>query len=61
MASEHTDGSKTELEPASEAGAEESAADLATFTVKQPLKILNDDLGSDPYNHTGRFSTPTED
>ena len=62
MASQHTiDGSKTEREQTPDAAAEDSAADLATLTVKQPLKVLNDDLGSDPYNHTGRFSAPTED
>lgn len=62
MASQHTiDGSKPELEQSSDAASEESAADLATLTAKQPLKILNDDVGSDPYNHTGRFSAPTDE
>ena len=62
MASQHTiDRSKPELEQSPDAASEESAADLATLTAKQPLKILNDDVGSDPYNHTGRFSAPTDE
>lgn len=61
MASEHTiDASNTEPGQAPEAAAEDSA-DLATLTANQPLKILNEEIGSDPYNHTGRFSAPTED
>lgn len=60
MANEHTiDASNTG--PAPEATVEESAADRATLTANQPLKILNDEIGSDPYNHTGRFSAPIED
>jgi len=62
MASEQTiDTSKTEPEQAAEEAAADSATDLATLTVHQPLKILNEEVGSDPYNHTGRFSAPIED
>jgi len=35
-------------------------ADLAEIPVEGPLQIISDDLGSDPYNHTGRFSVPRD-
>ena len=60
MASEQTiDRSKPEPGRSPDQAAEEAAEDLTTLTANRPLKILNEELGSDPYNHTGRFSTPT--
>ncbi len=60
MASEQTiDGSKAELAGVPETEAEETAEDLATLTANRPLQLLNEELGSDPYNRTGRFSKPT--
>lgn len=62
MASERTvDTPETEPGQAPEAAAEDSAADMATLTVNQPLKIINEAVGSDPYNHTGRFSVPDKE
>ena len=29
---------------------------LAEIDVKQPLEVLDEELGSDPYNCTGRYS-----
>lgn len=40
------------------AAAKDSAADLAALTAKEPLSVLSEETGSDPYNHTGRFSVP---
>lgn len=36
-----------------------SASALAAFTAERPLTVLSEELGSDPYNHTGRFSKPS--
>lgn len=55
------DTSRPEPREARETTAEDSAADMATLSANQPLRILNDEVGSDPYNHTGRFSTPEDD
>ena len=60
MASEQTtDRLKPKAGRKPETAAEEAAEDLATLTANRPLRILNEELGSDPYNHTGRFSAPT--
>ena len=38
-----------------------SFAELAAFTAERPLTVMSEELGSDPYNHTGRFSKPSEE
>ena len=62
MASQQTiDRPKSKPGRKPDSAAEEPAEDLATLTANRPLKILNEEVGSDPYNHTGRFSAPTGD
>lgn len=46
-------------QPPSTAEPEDGDADSATLAeikVKKPLELLDEELGSDPYNCTGRFS-----
>ena len=36
---------------------DDSALALGKFRALKPLKMTDEELGRDPYNHTGRFST----
>ncbi len=61
MVREHrVDASTTEPQRAPDELSEDSPADLATLNSNRPLEIVDEEVGSDPYNHTGRFSTPVE-
>ena len=61
MGTDHT--TQTASPPTSfRAGAEsqemDSVAKPAEPRANRPLKILSEELGADPYNHTGPFSKP---
>ena len=50
-------GSDTPAPPLPADASEEAALELGEIRVTKPLRIPDDEMGGDPYNHTGRFST----